>query len=195
MRNLVAPWKRDTGDMLRAAAAASVAFGATVATVATVAAGASPTVARASCDLGMLKKYTLTSGQLAGAKWSLRAIDSGDGRYAFDIMIGGLRRAHNSGRFYVKGPTGAPVELGFASSTPGTRPTFVAGAVAQAARDVSVRLSNGSVRSVRTIPPKCGLSPGIAFFFAPVPAGTHPIAISGRDKTGKVIVSWRRRAS
>jgi hypothetical protein len=140
----------------------------------------------------MLQMYTLTSGNVAGTKWSLRAIDSGDGRYAFDIMIGGSRRAHHSGRFYVKGPNGTPVELGFASSTPGTRPTFVAGAVAQAARNVSIRLSNGSVRTARTIPPKCGLSPGIAFFFAPVPASTHPVSISGRDVAGRVIVSWRR---
>jgi hypothetical protein len=153
---------------------------------------ASQSVARASCDLGMLQMYTLTSGNVAGTKWSLRAIDSGDGRYAFDIMIGGSRRAHHSGRFYVKGPNGTPVELGFASSTPGTRPTFVAGAVAQAARNVSIRLSNGSVRTARTIPPKCGLSPGIAFFFAPVPASTHPVSISGRDVAGRVIVSWRR---
>jgi hypothetical protein len=140
----------------------------------------------------MIRMYTLTSGHLAGTKWSLRAIDSGDGRYAFEIMIGGSRRAHHSGRFYVKGANGMPVELGFAASTPGTRPTFVAGAVAQAARDVSIRLSNGSLRTVRTIPPRCGLSPGIAFFFAPIPASTHPVSISGRDLRGRIIVSWRR---
>jgi hypothetical protein len=163
-----------------------------VVTVAVLAAIAHSGIARASCDLGMLRMYTLTSGHLAGTKWSLRAIDSGDGRYAFDIMIGGSRRAHHSGRFYVKGPNGTPIELGFASSMPGTRPTFVAGAVAQAAREVSIRLSNGSVRTVRTIPPRCGLSPGIAFFFTPVPASFHPVSISGRDVRGRIIVSWRR---
>jgi hypothetical protein len=163
-----------------------------VATLAVLAALASPSIARASCDLGMIRMYTLTSGHLAGTKWSLRAIDSGDGRYAFEIMIGGSRRAHHSGRFYVKGANGMPVELGFAASTPGTRPTFVAGAVAQAARDVSIRLSNGSLRTVRTIPPRCGLSPEIAFFFAPIPASTHPVSISGRDLRGRIIVSWTR---
>ena len=101
--------RRDTSHMLR------------VAMLAVLAAIASPSIARASCDLGMLRMYTLTSGHLAGTTWRLRAIDSGDGRYAFDIMIGGSRRAHHSGRFYVKGPNGTPVELGFASSSPGTR--------------------------------------------------------------------------
>jgi len=148
--------------------------------------------AHASCDLGMLRMYTLASGHLAGATWSLRAIDSGDGRYAFEVIVGRSRRAHHSGRFYVEGPGGAPVELGWTSSKPGTRPTFVAGAIAQAARHVRIRLSNGTVRTVRTIPPRCGLSPGIAFFLAPAPAGTHPVAISGRDARGKVVASWRR---
>ena len=171
---------------------ATVTTTAAVAAISALGALASPNAARASCDLGMISMYTLTSGHLAGVKWSLRAIDSGDGRYAFDIMIGGSRRAHHSGRFYVKRPNGPLVGLGFASSTPGSRPTFVAGAVAQAARDVSVRLSNSSVRTVRTIPPRCGLSSGIAFFFAPVPAGTQPVSIAARDLTGRVIVSWRR---
>src|SRR5581483_7891237 len=66
--------------------------------------------AHASCDLGMLRMYTLASGHLAGATWSLRAIDSGDGRYAFEVIVGRSRRAHHSGRFYVEGPGGAPVE-------------------------------------------------------------------------------------
>jgi hypothetical protein len=161
-----------------------------ITTVAVITALASASVAGASCNLGMLEMYTLTSGHLAGTKWSLRAIDSGDGRYAFDIMIGRSRRASHSGRLWVKGPTGTPVELGIASSTPGTRPPFVAGAIAQAARDVNIRLSDGTVRTVRTIPPRCGLSPGIAFFFAPVPAKAHPVSIVGRDAKGKAVVSW-----
>jgi hypothetical protein len=140
----------------------------------------------------MIRMYRLASGHLRGTTWSLRAIDSGDGRYAFEIVIGGSRRAHHSGRFYVKGPDGMPVELGWTSSRPGTRPTFVAGAIAQAAREVTIRLSNGGVRTVRTVPPRCGLSPGIAFFFEPVPAGAQPLSIAGRDGTGRVIVSWRR---
>ena len=162
-----------------------------VAAATTLAALACASFARASCDLGMIRMYTLSSGHLAGTTWTLRALDSGDGRYAFEILDGGMRRAHHSGRFYVKRLGGTPIELGRTSSEPGTRPTFVAGAIAQAARAVSIRLSNGSTRTVRALPPRCGLSPGIAFFFAAVPAGAEPLSISGRDTTGRVVVSWR----
>jgi hypothetical protein len=163
-----------------------------IAAVALLAAFASASVASASCDLGMLSMYKLTSGHLAGTSWSLRAMDSGDGRYAFEVMIARSRRAHQSGHFYLKGQNGALVGLGWTLSSAGTRPRFVAGAVAQAAREVSIRLSNGSVRTVRTVPPTCGLSPGIAFFFAPIPARAHPISISARSAAGRVVVSWKR---
>ena len=156
---------------------------------------ASAGAAGASCPRpGMIHTVTLTSGHLHGTPWSLRAIDSGDGRYCFDIILAGSRRAGHCGRFYVRGPNGAPVQLGWTSVSHGSGQTFVAGAVAEAARRVSIRLSDSSVRTVATIPPGCLLAPGISFFFAPTPPATSPTTITARDASGRIVVRWKRPA-
>ncbi len=140
----------------------------------------------------MLRPFTLARGHWSGVSWKLRAIDSGDGRYGLTVVVAGSPRAELSGRFYVPGPNGAPVDFGWTASTPGTPQAFVTGAVTGAAREVSVGLSNRSVRTVRTIPPRCGLSPGISFFVAPIPGGTRPTFFSARNAAGKVVAGWRR---
>ena len=140
----------------------------------------------------MVRPFTLTSGSWGGVAWKLRAIDSGDGRYGLTVVVAGSRRAQLSGRFYVPGRNGAPVNFGWTSSIPGTQQPFVAGAITEAARVISVGLSNRSVRTVRTIPPRCGLSPGISFFVAPIPRRTYPRFFSARNAAGKVVASWRR---
>jgi hypothetical protein len=140
----------------------------------------------------MVRPFTLAAGSWGGDAWKLRAIDSGDGRYGVTIIVAGSRRARLSGRFYVPGRNGVPVNFGWTSNIPGTQPPFVAGAVTEAARVINVGLSNRSVRTVGTIPPRCGLSPGISFFVAPIPRGTYPTFFSARNAAGKVVASWRR---
>jgi hypothetical protein len=140
----------------------------------------------------MVRPFTLASGSWGSVAWKLRAIDSGDGRYGLTVVVAGARRAQLGGRFYVPGRNGAPVNFGWTSSIPGTQRPFVAGAVTEAAREIRVGLSNRSVRIVRPIPPRCGLSPGISFFVAPIPRGTQPTFFSARNAAGKVVASWRR---
>lgn len=140
----------------------------------------------------MVRPFTLASGRWGGVAWKLRAIDSGDGRYGLAVLVAGSRRARLSGRFYVPGRNGNPVDFGWTSSITGTPQPFVAGAITEAARVISVGLTDRSVRTVRTIPPRCGLSPGISFFVAPIPRGTRPTFFSARNAAGKVVASWRR---
>lgn len=108
------------------------------------------------------------------------------------VFVAGSRRAALSGRFYVPGRDGSPVNFGWTSSTPDTRPAFVAGVVAEAAREITVGLSDRSVRTVRTVAPRCLLAPGISFFIVAIPDGTYPTFFSARSATGKVVASWRR---
>jgi hypothetical protein len=122
----------------------------------------------------------------------LQAIDSGDGRYGIAVFVAGARRARLSGRFYVPGRNGAPVNFGWTSSMPGTEPAFVAGVVTEAAREITVGLSNRVVRTVRTIPRRCLLASGISFFIVAIPDGTHPTFFSARSATGSVVARWRR---
>jgi hypothetical protein len=122
----------------------------------------------------------------------LRAIDSGDGRYGVNVYVAGSLRARLSGRFYVPRPNRAPVNFGWTASKPGTGPAFVAGVVAEAARSITVGLSNRTVRTVRTIPPRCLLAGGISFFIVTIPHGTRPMYFSARSTTGKVVASWQR---
>lgn len=132
------------------------------------------------------------SGQMDGTSWKLAARDSGDGRYGIEVFTGGSLRATISGRFYVPGPTGAPVRLGLVSRSRGARPSFVAGAVVSTATHVAIRLSNGNVRYVRTMPPTRFLAPGISFFFTTVPHGVAPTSIGAREDSGRLVVSWHR---
>ena len=75
----------------------------------------------------------------------------------------------------------------------GPQPTFVAGAVTEAARQVTIRLSDGSARTVATIPPRLPvLAPGISFYIETKPCAAYPIAITARDAAGRVVASWRR---
>jgi hypothetical protein len=159
---------------------------------AALAALASAGAASASCGGGQLHPVTVTAGKWSGLAWKLQAIDSGDGRYGMEVFVAGSRRAGLSGRFYVRGRNGAPVNFGWTSSTPGTKPAFVAGVVTEAARKITVGLSNRTVRTVRTIPPRCLLAPGISFFIVSIPHGTHPTFFSARSAAGKVVASWRR---
>jgi hypothetical protein len=92
------------------------------------------------------------SGRSEGTRWALSAIDSGDGRYCVEVAVAGSPRAKKCGTFYVPGPTGAPVRLSWMADSRGPQPTFVAGAVVAAARHVAIRLSDGSARTVATIP-------------------------------------------
>lgn len=159
---------------------------------AVLAAVASAGAASASCGGGQLHPVTVTSGSWSGLSWKLRAIDSGDGRYAMTVFVAGSRRAGLSGRFYVPGRNGAPVNFGWTSSARGTAPAFVAGVVAEAARTITVGLSNRTVRTIRTIPPRCLLAPGISFFIVTIPPRTHPTFFSARNAAGGVVASWRR---
>jgi hypothetical protein len=140
----------------------------------------------------MLRPFTLASGRWNGVPWKLRAVDSGDGRYGLTVVVDGSRRAHLSGRFYVPGRDGVPIDFGRTWSIVGTRRPFAAGVVTERAKVIRVRLSNGGVRTVRTIAPRCGLSPGISFFVVPLPRGTHPTSFSAWDSAGKGIELSRR---
>jgi hypothetical protein len=163
------------------------------ATVAAVLAALSPVgAASTACGGGQIRLVTVTSGNWSGLPWKLQAIDSGDGRYGMKVFVAGSRRATLSGRFYVPGRNGTPVNFGWTSSAPGAEPAFVAGVVTEAAREITVGLSNRAVRTVRTIPPRCLLAPGISFFIATIPHGTRPTFFSARSATGKVVASWRR---
>jgi hypothetical protein len=148
--------------------------------------------ASASCGGGQVNPVTVASGTWSGLSWKLQAIDSGDGRYGMTAFVAGSRRARLSGPFYVPGRNGAPVNFGWTASTPGTKPAFVAGAITEAARKITVGLSNGAVRTVRTIPPRCLLAPGISFFVATIPRGTHPTFFTARSAAGVIVASWRR---
>jgi hypothetical protein len=135
----------------------------------------------------------VTHGESGGRTWVLRAIDSGDGRYCVKVSVKASPRAKRCGRFYVPGPSGAPVELGWASGNDGPQPTFVVGAVTQAARRVTIVLSDGTSRTVPALPPRVdGLAPGISFFVEAKPCTAYPLAITAVDGSGKILVRWRR---
>lgn len=164
-------------------------FRATVAVL--IAALSSAGAASSSCGGGQVSAITVASGDWSGASWKLQAIDSGDGRYGVTVFVAGTRRARFSGRFYAGG-NGIPVDLAWTSSAPGTKPPFVAGVVAQAARTITVGLSNRTVRTVRTIPPRCLLQPDISFFVATMPRGAHATSFTARNASGRVVASWPR---
>jgi hypothetical protein len=157
--------------------------------VAVLAALASAGAASAACGGGQVRPVTVTSGKWTGISWKLQAIDSGDGRYGVTVFVAGSRQANLSGRFYVPARNG---NFGWTASTPGTAPAFVAGVVAEAAREITVGLSNREVRTVRTIPPRCLLQPDISFFIATIPPGARPTFFSARSATGRVVARWRR---
>jgi hypothetical protein len=156
---------------------------------------ASAGAASASCRDGQLRPAAVASGKWGGVSWTLQAIDSGDLRYGMTVIVAGARRASLSGRFHVPGHSGAPVtasdEFGWTSSMPGTSPAFVAGVVAEAARKITVSLSDGEVRTVRTIPPRCLLQPDISFFIVTTLRGTQPRFFTARSATGRVVGRWR----
>jgi hypothetical protein len=166
---------RDTHSVLRIAVAAVLT------------ALASPGSALAVCS-GQLRPITVTSGVWSGTPWRLQAIDSGDGRFGMTVFVAGSRRARASGRL------GTPErrELAWTSSRVGTRPAFVAGAVAETARTITFGLSNRTVRSVRTIPPRCLLQPDISFFVVAIPSGTQPTFFTARNAAGTIVATWRR---
>jgi hypothetical protein len=124
----------------------------------------------------------------------LEAIDSGDLRYGMTVFVAGVRRASLSGRFHVRGHSGAPVStrdmFGWTSSVSGRSPAFVAGVVATTAREITVALSDGEVRTVRTIPPRCLLQPDISFFIVATPAGAKPRSFTARSAAGAVVGRW-----
>jgi hypothetical protein len=137
------------------------------------------------------------TGRAVGTPWLISAADSGDGRYGMAVNIAGSQVASKGGRFYVPGLDGRPVRLGWVAKSGGRLP-FVAGAVAfpspTASEHVTIRLSDGTTRTTTaTVPPyRLTLVSGIAFFFAPIPRGTHPVAITAHDAAGHV-VAWKRR--
>lgn len=133
------------------------------------------------------------SGDLNGVKWRLRVRDGGDGRYCLNVFTGGSLRASRCGRFYMPGPNGSPVRLAWISKRRGALPNFVAGAVISAAKQVAIRLSNGSVSDLRTMPPNRFLAPGISFFFTTTPHGTYPVSITAHDRLDRVVTAWKRR--
>jgi hypothetical protein len=163
-----------------------------VTVAAVLAALASAGGASASCGGGQISPVTVASGNWSGVPWKLRAIDSGDGRFEMTVDVAGSRRAARSGRFYVPGPNGAPVNFGWAASKRGTAPAFVAGVVAESARKITVGLSDRTARTVRTIPPRCLLASGISFFVVAIRHGTRPTFFSARSATGRLVASWRR---
>jgi hypothetical protein len=129
------------------------------------------------------------SGRTDGATWTLLAIDSDDGRYCVKVDVMGSLRAKNCGRFYE--PNG--MKLGWTSDNVGRQPTFVVGAVAGAARDITIRLSNGTIRTVAGIPPGSpGLASGISFFIETKPCAAYPTAITARDIAHRIVASWSR---
>jgi hypothetical protein len=133
----------------------------------------------------------VTSGGWSGTPWRLQAVDSGDGRFGMTVFVAGSRRANLSGRLFVPQRSGAPLTFAWTPSRLGTRPAFVAGVVA-AAHTITFGLSDGTVRKVRTIPPRCLLQPDISFFVVTVPRGTHPAFFTARNAAGKIVANWRR---
>lgn len=140
------------------------------------------------------------SGSYHGISWRIRAADSGDGRYGMTVFVAGSPVASRSGRFYVPGPSGPAIRLGWTSDAQGRLP-FVAGAVAltscceQEHGVVNIRLSDGAAETVTaTVPPyTLAHAPGIAFFFAATPRGAHPVTITARNIiTGRVFARWNR---
>jgi hypothetical protein len=148
---------------------------------------------------GPVARHDPLSGSWHGTSWRIRAADSGDGRYRMAVLIAGSQVASRSARFYIPGPGGTPIRLGWISDSRGGLP-FVAGAVAitpcceQAHAGVTVRLSNGAVETTTATVPPYSLThaPGIAFFFLPVPRHAHPTAITARTAAGHVITTWKR---
>jgi hypothetical protein len=147
--------------------------------------------ALASCRGGQIRPVAVRSGDWNGQSLKLQAEDSGDGRYGLTVFVAGQRRANLSGRFYVPTRNAGPVDFGWASSFPGTTPTFVVGALTKAASTISVGLSNATVRTVATIPPRCLLQPDISFFVARIPPGTHAVFFTAQNAAGKIVASWR----
>lgn len=125
------------------------------------------------------------SGRESGTSWELHARDSGDGRYCFTVVTNGTSRGSKCGRIF--GQT-EPGKLGWIASSRGS--SFVAGAVVSTATHMGINLSNGSVLYPRTMRPTLPLAPGISFFFATIPHGTHPVSIRGRTDTGGHVVEW-----
>jgi hypothetical protein len=148
--------------------------------------------ALASCRGGQIRPVAVRSGDWNGQSWKLRAEDSGDGRYGVTVFVAGKRRANLSGRFYVPTRNARHVDFGWASSFPGTTPTFVVGALTKAAHTISVGLSNATVRTVEAVPPRCLLQPDISFFVARIPSGTHAVFFTARDAAGTIVARWRR---
>jgi hypothetical protein len=140
------------------------------------------------------------SGSYHGIPWRIRAADSGDGRYGMTVFVAGSPVASRSGRFYVPGPGGPPIRLGWTSDAQGRLP-FVAGAVAltscceQEHGLVNIRLSDGAAETVTaTVPPyTLTHAPGIAFFFAATPRGAYPVTITACNIiAGRVFARWSR---
>jgi hypothetical protein len=126
------------------------------------------------------------SGLANGTSWELHAHDSGDGRYCFKVVTDGDSRGGRCGRMV--GHT-EPGKLGWIASSRG--PSFVAGAVVSTATHMAIKLSNGSVLYPRTMGSTRPLAPGISFFFATIPRGTHPVWLRGRtDRPGGLVVEW-----
>ncbi len=128
-------------------------------------------------------------GTWHGTSWQLTANDSGDGRYGVKVFTGGSLRATTSGRFYTPHLS---EKLGWVTDSRGPDPPFVAGAVIEPSRHVTIRFSNGSVRTAATMPPTHLLAPGIAFFFMTKARAVYPIAITARDSAGHLIAAWER---
>jgi hypothetical protein len=139
------------------------------------------------------------SGSWHGTSWRLHVASSGDGRYGLRVLIAGSQVASRSGHLYVRGPGRVMTRLGWTSKAQGRLP-FVAGAVPitpcceQSHAEVTVRLSDGSVKTTRATVPPYSLThaPGIAFFLLPTPRGGHPTAITARNAAGHTIAAWKR---
>ena len=170
-------WRRRYVPMVAVVAAVAAAAGAYAAST-----GTSPP------GLSLVK-----SGRSDGATWMINAADSGDGRYCMEVDIGGSPAATKCGTFYLPGPGGVPVRLGWTSNSHGALP-FVAGAVADPGVNVTIQLSDGSTRMTRAIVPgyALALAPGIDYFFVPTPAGAEPVAITARDDSGTIVATWTR---
>lgn len=141
------------------------------------------------------------SGSYHGIPWRIRAADSDDGRYGLKVLIGGSQVASRSGHLVVQTPSRVVMRLGWTSEAQGRLP-FVAGAVFitscceqdQDHAEVTVRLSDGGIKSTRATVPPYSLThaPGIAFFLLPTPRGTHPTAITARNAAGHIIAAWKQ---
>jgi hypothetical protein len=134
----------------------------------------------------------LKSGVSLGTKWTLSAISS-DGRYCVRVSAARSLRAHRCGRFHAPGPGRAPVILEWASDRDGSPPTFVVGAVVETVRHVTIRLSDGTARTLATIQPPPPLhASGISFFVEVKRSSAYPIAFTAYNAAGRVVASWRR---